>query len=163
MSIQKVSVILMFPMFSPRNLGQIELPMKVSASAHHEDSESPPTCFSWWSFGWDIQGQRQLRVYQNLTSHQLFTDSLEMELCLQPWITESIIKFKDQGQFWNLLVMRILNFLWFLELIELLIKSSESVKSWREVEFWNALNCLAWRGFFWILTMRNSSETVIGS
>ena len=98
----------MFLMFSPWNLGQIELPMTVSESAHHEDLETPSTWFSWWSFGWNIQGLRHLRAFQNLTSLQVFTDSLEMELCLQPWITQSILhQIQRSGTVWNLLGIRI--------------------------------------------------------
>ena len=45
-----------FAMFSPWSLGQIGLPMTVLESAGHEDSKTPPTCFIWWSFGWEIWG-----------------------------------------------------------------------------------------------------------
>ena len=42
--------------FSMWNLHQIWNPMTVLKSARHEDSETPPTCSIWWSFGWDIWG-----------------------------------------------------------------------------------------------------------
>ena len=43
-------------LFSLSNLGQIGIPMTVLESACPEDSKTPPKCWIWWSFGWDIQG-----------------------------------------------------------------------------------------------------------
>ena len=41
-------------LYSLSNLGQIGIPMTVLESARPEDSETPPECWIWWSFGWEI-------------------------------------------------------------------------------------------------------------
>ena len=51
--------------FSMWNLDQIWQPMAVLKSAHRDDSETPPTCLIWWSFGWDIWGWRKLKFFKN--------------------------------------------------------------------------------------------------
>ena len=52
--------------------------MTVLESSWQADSKTVPELWIWW-------------LTQYLTSLQLFTDSLEMELCLQPWINQSML------------------------------------------------------------------------
>ena len=49
----------------PWILGQIELPMIVLESAHHEDSETPPTHLIWWNFSQDtLKTQSKLHKFK---------------------------------------------------------------------------------------------------
>ena len=142
-----------FPMFSPWILGQIGHPMTVLKYACPEDSKIPPTCFIWLSFGRDNWGYRQWISFQRLTALQLFTDSLEIELCLQSWISQLMLhKIQRSGSVsvssWQA-DSKTDPYLWIWWRIDWDIQgwrqgfiSVESVKSWRAVSFWNAINCL---------------------
>ena len=69
-------------MFSPWILGQIGFPMIVLESAHHEDSETTPTCLIWWSSDWDIQGRRKGSISKEKVINWREVNSLNAISCL---------------------------------------------------------------------------------
>ena len=77
----------MFTMFSPWILGQIGLPMAVFESAHHEDSETTPTCLIWWSSDWDIQGRRKGSISKQKIDQEFMEKTLESS-----WWCDGVVK-----------------------------------------------------------------------
>ena len=87
--------------FSPWNLGQSWISMTVLESACPEDSETPPDCWIWWRFGWDIEGWTQplfqlLLLFLGLENFAM--DWLKLDL---QYLSQIFIKFNNQGVFRN--------------------------------------------------------------